>query len=90
MSYLAKALGFGMLLEAKGWEMNASTEYPGLCQNTDTTNAIQFHFHVRVTVGVAEVGEMRPPCRVLGVPLHDDCVFIECIGQCQCSLGFLP
>ena len=50
--YLAEALSLGMLLEAEGWEVHAAPEDLGFRQDTDTANAVNLHFHIRVTVGI--------------------------------------
>lgn len=90
LPYLAKPFGLGMLFEAECWEVDACTEDPGLGQDTDTANAVQFHLHVRITIGIAEVGEVRPPRSVLGISFHDHGVLIQSICQRQGSFGFLP
>lgn len=79
-----------MLLETKGWEVYTSTEYPGFGQNTDTSDPVQLHLHIWIAVGIAEVGQVRPPRSVLGISFHDDSILIQGIRKCQCSLRFLP
>lgn len=89
-TYLAEAFGLGMLLETEGREVDTGSEDSGLGQDTDAPHSIDLHFHIRVAVGVAQVGQVRAPGRVLGVALHDDGVFVERVGEGQRRLGFLP
>lgn len=70
-----------MLLETERWEMDAVAEYPSLGQDTDTADTVNLHLHVGVAVGVSEICQMRPPGGVLGIALHNDGVFVECISQ---------
>jgi len=70
-----------MLLEAESWEVDAGTEDFSFGKNTDSANAIDLHFHIWVTVGVAKVGQMRAPCSIFGVTLNDNRVLIKCIRQ---------
>ena len=66
-----------MLLEAKGREVDTSSEHPGLGQNANTADAVNLHFHIRVAIRISQIGKMRPPCRILRVAFHNDCVFIQ-------------
>ena len=79
-----------MLFKAESREMDAGPEDAGLGENADTANAINFHFHVRVTVRVPEVGKMGPPCGVFRVSFHNDGVLVQGIGKSERSLGLLP
>ena len=78
--YLAKRLGLGMLFEAESGKVNPRAKNSRLCKDTDTSNPIQFHFHVRIAIRVTKVGEMRPPCCIFGVSLDNDRVFIQSIS----------
>lgn len=49
---LSKSFRLGMLLKAKSWKVNASSENFGLGQNADAAHAIDFHFHVRIAVRI--------------------------------------
>lgn len=89
-SYLAKCLRFRVLLKAKGGKMHTGTEYLGFGQNADTADAVDFHLHIWVSVRIPEIGQMWPPCSILGVALYDDCILIQCLGQCQGRLRLLP
>lgn len=55
-TYLAKTFGFGVLLETESREVDTRTEHFCLCQDTDTTDTVNLHFHVWVAVWIAEVG----------------------------------
>jgi hypothetical protein len=89
-SYLAKPFRLCMLLEAECREVDARTEYPGLGQNTYTTNAVNLHLHVWVAIGITEVGQMRPPGGILSISFDDDSILVESVSQCKCRLRFLP
>lgn len=90
MSYLAESFRLGVLLKAKGREMDTATEDPGLGQNTDTANAINLHLHIGVAVRVAKIGKMGSPGRVFRITLDNDGILIEGVGESQGSLGLLP
>lgn len=77
---LAEALRLSVFLKAEGWEVHAAPEHFRLCENANTTNTVNLHLHVWVAVWVAEVSQMRTPCRILSISLDDDSVFIE--GVC--------
>ncbi len=79
-----------MLFKAKGWEMNTATEYLGLGQDTDTTNTVNFHLHIGVTVGITKIGKMGSPGGIFGVSFDNDGVFVQRIGQGKGRLGLLP
>jgi hypothetical protein len=81
MTYFAESLGLSVLLETESGEVDTGAEDLGFGQDTDTTNTVDFHLHVWVTIGVAKVGQMRAPCRVLCVSLHNDRVLIKCIRK---------
>jgi hypothetical protein len=76
VAYLAKSLGLRVLLETKGREVDTCPEHLCLGENTDASYSVQFHFHVRVSVRVTEVGQVRPPGGVFGVAFHNDCVLV--------------
>jgi hypothetical protein len=65
-----------MLFKAEGGKVNAISENSRLSQDTHTSDAVNLHFHVRVAVWISEVGEMRAPGSIFGVPLDNDCIFI--------------
>ena len=89
-TYLAKTFSLSMLLEAESREVDTRAEDLRLCQDTDTTDTIDLHLHIRITVGVAEVGQMRSPGSIFCVALYDDSVFIERVSEREGGLGFLP
>ena len=89
-TYLAKTFSLSMLLEAESREVDTRAEDLRLCQDTDTTDTIDLHLHIRITVGVAEVGQMRSPGSIFCVALYDDSVFIERVSERERGLGFLP
>lgn len=70
-----------MLLKAEGWEMNTGAEHAGFCQNADASNSVQFHLHVGVAVGITQIGQVRSPCRVLGIPFHNHGIFVQSVRQ---------
>jgi hypothetical protein len=70
--------------------MHARPKDLGLGKDTDTAYTIELHFHVRVTVGIAEIGQVRTPGGVFCVALYDDGVFVEGVCQSERGLGFLP
>lgn len=89
-TYLAKPFGLSVLLETESREMNTGTKDLCLGQDTNTTDTVDLHLHIWVAVGVTEVSQMRSPGSVLCVSFHNDSVFIECIGECESGLRFLP
>lgn len=89
-SYLAKSFSLSVLLETESREVHTTSEDLGLCQNAHTSNTVNFHLHVRVTVRVAEVGEMRAPSGVLCVAFDNDGILIKSIRESKCSLRLLP
>jgi hypothetical protein len=76
MTYLAESLGLGVLLETKGWEVDTCPEHLCFRKNANASYSVQFHLHVRVSVRVTEVGQVRPPCGVFGVTFNNDCVLV--------------
>jgi hypothetical protein len=90
MAYLAESLGLSVLLKTERREVDTGTEDLGFRKNANTTNTVNLHFHVWVTVGVAKVGQMRAPSSVLCVSLYNDCILVESVGESKSSLGFLP
>jgi hypothetical protein len=89
-TYLAESFRFGVLLETERWEMYARAEDLSFSQNTDTTNAIDFHLHIWVAIWVPQVGQMWSPGGVLCVTFYDDSVFVEGICKCESGFRFLP
>jgi len=89
-TYLAETLRLSMLLKAKSREVNTSAEHSCLGQNTDTTNTVNLHLHVRVTIGVSEVCKMSAPSSILRISFDDDRILIKSICKLQSSLRFLP
>lgn len=79
-----------MLLERESREVSTSPENPSFGKNTNTTDTINVHLHIRVTIGVPKVGKMRPPGSVFRVPLDDNCIFVKSVGKSQGSFGLLP
>jgi hypothetical protein len=79
-----------MLLETKSREMDAAAKYFGFRQNTDTSNSVNLHLHVWVTVGVSQIGKMGSPCGIFGIALYNDGIFVQCVGQRKSGFGFLP
>lgn len=75
-SYLSEAFSLGMLLEAERREVDAGAEDLGLSQDRDTSDTINFHLHVGIAVGIAQVGQMRPPRGILGIALDDNGVLV--------------
>lgn len=86
VTYLAKTFGLSVLFKTESREMNSRAEDLCFCQDTDTTDTVDLHLHVWVTVGVAEISQMRSPGSVLCVSFDNDSIFIECIGQRKGSL----
>jgi hypothetical protein len=89
-TYLAETFSLSMLLETESREVNTRAEDLRLCQDTDTTNTIDLHLHIRVTVGVAEVGQMGSPGCIFRIALNNNSVFIERVSEREGGLRFLP
>lgn len=53
MTYLAKPLSFGMFLKAERRKVHARAENLCFREDTNTSNPVNFHFHVRVAIRVA-------------------------------------
>lgn len=70
--------------------MDSGAKYSRFGKDADTPDAIQLHFHIAVAIGIAEVSQVRPPRRILGISFHNDCIFIQGLGQSQRRLRFLP
>lgn len=68
-----------MLLEAEGWEMNPGSEDPGFSEDTDTADPVDFHFHVRIAVGVSEICQMWPPGGVLRISFYNNSIFVQSV-----------
>lgn len=79
-TYLAKSLGFCVLLETKCWEMYAGPEDLSFSQYAYASNAINLHLHVGIAIRVPEVCQMGPPRCVLGVSFDDNGVFVQGVG----------
>jgi hypothetical protein len=88
--YFAKSFGFGVLFERECREVDSGPEHFGLCEDTDTTHSVDFHLHIWVAVGVAEVGQVRPPCGILGVTFDNNGIFVERIRKRESGFGLLP
>lgn len=71
-----------MLFEAESREVDPGSEDFRLGKNTDPTDTVNLHLHVRIAIWVSQVGEMRPPRSILRVSLDDDGIFVQ--GICQC------
>jgi len=84
-AYLSETLGFRMFLKTKGREMDAGTEHFGLCQDADSTDTVEFHFHVWIAIRVSKISQMRPPGRIFGITLHNHRIFVKGFGQLQCG-----
>ena len=78
--YLAETLRFCVFLKTERGKVNTSPEDFRLGKNADASNTINLHFHVRVAVRIAKVGQMWSPCGIFRITLHDDGVFIKSIG----------
>jgi len=89
-TYLSETLSLSVLLKAECREVHSATEHFRFCQNAHAAYTINLHLHIRVTVRIAKVGEMRSPSGVLGVAFHDDRVFVEGICERKRGLGLLP
>lgn len=70
--------------------MDTVSEDLGPCKDTHTPDAVDLHFHVGITVRVAQIRKMRSPGRILRVALDNDRILVQCVGQSQSGLGFLP
>jgi hypothetical protein len=90
VTYLAESFGLGVLLEAECGEMHSGAEDLCLCQNTDTTDTVNLHLHVGVTVRVAQVSQMWTPSGVFRVTLHNDRVFVKGVGKSEGRFRLLP
>jgi hypothetical protein len=90
LRHLAEPLGFSVFLKAESREMDASAEDACFGEDGDAADAVEFHFDVRVAVGVAEVGEMGSPGGVLGVAFDDDGVLVEGVGEGDGGFRLLP
>lgn len=79
-----------MLLKGERREVASCAEHARLRKNRDTTNTVNFHFDIGITVGVAEVSQVGPPGGVLGITFHNDGIFIKSIGERKSGLRLLP
>lgn len=76
-TYLAKSLGFRVLLETECWEMYSGPEDLGFSQDAHASDAIDLHLHVGIAIRVPEICQMGPPSRILGVSFNNDSVFVQ-------------
>lgn len=90
MTYLAKTFRLSVLLETKGREVDARTEDLCLCKNANTTDTVNLHLHVWVTVRVAEIGQMRSPGGIFCIAFDNDGIFVKGVSKRERGLGFLP
>lgn len=90
VTYLAEAFGLSMLFKTKRGEVYTLSEDLRLSKNANTTNTVDLHFHVRVAVRIAEVGQMRSPGSVLCVTFDNNSVFVKGVRQSQSCLRLLP
>lgn len=88
--YLAEAFRLGMLFEAEGGKVNARPEHPRLGQDTDPTDTVDLHLHVRIAIGISQIRKMWPPCGVLGVSFYNDCIFVQRICKRKRCFRLLP
>jgi hypothetical protein len=71
-------------------EMGTSSEHACFCKDTDTSDSINLHLDIRITIWVTEISQMRSPGGVFGISLDDDGIFIECLSKRKGGLGLLP
>jgi hypothetical protein len=90
MTYLAESFSLGVLLEAECREVHSRAEDLCLCQNTDTTDTVNLHLHVWVTVRVAQVSQMWTPGGVFCVTLHNDRIFVKGVRKGEGRFRLLP
>ena len=79
-----------MLLKAERREVDAISEDTSLGQNANTPNAINLHLHIRVTIGVPKVSQMRTPGGILRIAFDNHGILVQRIGQRQGCFGLLP
>tara|TARA_R110002003_G_scaffold152_6_gene13629 strand:- start:11767 stop:12129 length:363 start_codon:yes stop_codon:yes gene_type:complete len=89
-TYLAETLGLSMFLKAECGEMDARSEDFGFCEDTNTTDTVNLHLHIWVTVRVAEVGQMRAPGGVLRITFDNDCILIKSVCERERGFRLLP
>lgn len=87
---LSEALGLGMFLKREGREVYSSPENPSFSKDTDSPDTINFHLHIRVTIGVPKVSKMRSPGSVFCISFNDNGIFIQGVGKSQGGFRFLP
>lgn len=78
-SYLPEPFGLGMLLKTESWEMNSGAEDSRFGEDTDAPNPVDFHFHVRIAVGISEVCQMWPPGGIFGISFYNNSVFVQSV-----------
>lgn len=82
MTDLSKTLSLRVLLETKCWKVDTRSEHACFGQNTDTSDAIDFHLHIWITVWVSKVGQVGPPCCIFSVSFNNHGIFVKCVRQC--------
>ena len=90
ISYLSKAFGLSMFFKAESREVDTLAEDLCFSKNANTTNTINLHFHVGISIGIAQVSQMRSPGCILCIAFYNDSVFVQSICKCKRSLRFLP
>jgi hypothetical protein len=90
MTHLAESFGLSMLLKTECGEVHSRAEDLRLGQDTDTTDTVDLHLHIWVTVWVAQVGQMRAPGGILCITFHNDRVLVKSIGERKGGFGLLP
>lgn len=88
--YLSESFRLCMFFETERWEMDACSEHAGLRENTDTSNPIDFHFHIWITVWISKVGKMRSPGGVFCISLHNNGILVQGISKGQGGFRLLP
>jgi len=78
--YLAEAFCFCMFFKAECREVNSRSEDFRFCQNTDTANTVDLHFHVGIAIWVSQISEMRAPSGILSITFNNDGIFIQSIS----------
>jgi hypothetical protein len=79
-----------MLLKREGREVNAGSKDLRFRQNTNTSDTVNLHLHVRITIRVTKISQVRTPRGIFGITFDDNGVLVESLGECKGSLGLLP